>query len=359
MESFKNVIFGVLLFFGSFVLLYWNEGRVDMSKVALTAVQVNAEAVDATANGKMVSVTGKASTDDTIGDGLYLKPGNWMAMDRIVEMYAWDEEKKTKSQSNTGGSSTETTTYTYGKKWMENPQDSSEFAHPEGHENPRKALDGEFVRATSATIGAYDLAVGEIELPPAKKLKLDKGQLELGDGVVAEGSEYLFKGKGSLGAPELGDLRISYKTIPGSFDGTAFGKLEEGTIRPYMTDEGDILHRLFYGSRDGAIVTMANEYQFWVWIFRLIGFFMMFMGISLVLGPISMFMDVIPIFGTVGRAASGGLAFIIALPLSIITILVSMVLHSFVAVLVVVALAIALVAAWFIMKRKKATGTVA
>ncbi len=357
MGSIMGVFFGIALFLGSFYLLYWNEGRVDMSKIAMTAVQIGAEAVDATANGKLVSVTGTVKTDETVGDGLFLKLGNWLAIDRNVEMYAWGEHKSTKSQTNVGGSSTETTTYSYSKGWTDHPTATADFQHPEGHENPAMPnLEGSSGTVGTAKIGAYDLPMGEIQLPGYKDLSLNPNMLELKDGFTLVDSKFLFKGKGTMGTPEVGDMRVSYSDVPNGFDGTAFGKLEGSTIRPFMTDKGDILHRLFYGSRDGAIKTMSTEYLMWIWIFRGIGFFMMFLGLSMIFGPISVFLDVLPIFGSISRAAVGGLAFIVSIVLSIVTILVSMLFHSLMAVLIAVAVIVVGLIVWIMSKRKKAAG---
>jgi hypothetical protein len=357
MGSFMGVLFGIALFFGSFILLYWNEGRVDMSKIAMTAVQIGADAVDATANGKLVSVTGNVKTGETVGDGLYLKPGDWLALNRKAEMFAWEEDEKTSSQTNTGGSETDTTTYTYSKVWTDHPGESANFHHPEGHENPAMPMGGGSYRVQNAKIGAYDLAFGEIQLPDSKELNVNPSQLDLKDGVVVGDSRYLFKGKGSLSTPQLGDVRISYSDVPNGFDGTAFGKLENTTIRPFLTDKGDTLHRLFYGSRDGAIKTLATEYLMWIWIFRGIGFLMMFIGLTMVFGPISVFLDVLPIFGSISRAAVGGLSFLVSLVLSIVTILVSMLFHSLMAVLIAVVVIVVALIIWIMSKRKKAVAS--
>lgn len=353
MGSFMGALVGIFLFFGSFVLLYWNEGRTDFSKVAKLAVPISAEAVDASADGKFVSVTGTVKTEETVGDGYFLNLGNWLAVDRRVEMYAWNETKSTKSQTNTGGSSTETTTYTYDKRWVSNPESSADFRHPEGHENPAMPnMEGSSGRVGKAKIGAYDLAMGEITLPDFKDLSLSTNLLELKDGFTLADSKYLFKGKGSSASPEVGDLRVSYSVVPNGFDGTVFGKLEGSTLRTYMTEKGDTLYRLFYGGRDAAIKTLATEFTVLTWILRGVGFLMMFIGLLMFFGPISVFLDVLPIFGHVSRAAIGGLSFLVSLVLSLVTILVSMLFHSLMAVAVVVGILVIGLVMWIRSKRK-------
>ena len=42
MNSLGGVVLGILLFLAAFILLYWNEGRVDLSQVAKTAIEIPA-----------------------------------------------------------------------------------------------------------------------------------------------------------------------------------------------------------------------------------------------------------------------------------------------------------------------------
>jgi len=111
-ESVGRVVVGILLFLGSFGLLFWNEGRADLSTVANKAIDVGTAQ-----DGDLVWVTGEVSTDAKIGDDLYLDAGDYLAVERNVEMYAWVEKTEESSTTNVGGSETTTTTYDYVKEW--------------------------------------------------------------------------------------------------------------------------------------------------------------------------------------------------------------------------------------------------
>jgi len=371
---------GLALFIVSFILLYWNEGRVDLSKVAETAIEVSATTEDATAEGQLVSVTGQVKTDETIGDGKYLKPGAYIAVSRKVEMFSWIEHSETKSEKQTGGSETQTTTYSYTKGWTENPENSSSFSVPSGHTNPAKALDSTTVRVNKALVGIYDIGIQNITLPTPKDLALKNEILLLGNtkpqtpkppkentgnsnesitttstDTPVLGGGYLFSGKGSLNSPQVGDIRISYSTIPNNTDVTVFGKLNEKKIGMYAENKAK-LHRLLYGNRDQAIKTLATEHTFTTWMFRLLGFCMMWFGMMMLFGPISVFLDVLPIFGKISRFAIGIGTFIVALALSIATIIVSMIFHSLVALLITVVVVAVILYLWF---KKKAKGKLA
>ena len=88
-NSLKGILVGLLLFIASFAVLFWNEGRVDVSEIAQTAIQIQENEPAADAQGELVTVTGKLVTDETVGDGLYLKAGNYIAVRRNVEIYAF------------------------------------------------------------------------------------------------------------------------------------------------------------------------------------------------------------------------------------------------------------------------------
>ncbi|MBV9787505.1 MAG: hypothetical protein JOZ51_04995, partial [Chloroflexi bacterium] len=135
-NSFIGALIGVLLFFGSFVVLWMNEGTVNLATIAQKSTLASAASVDPSLDGEFLAATGKLSSAETLGDETFLRPGNYLALDRSVEMYAWVEKTSSKTTKNTGGSSTTETTYTYEKQWTSNPESSSSFRHAAGHNNP-------------------------------------------------------------------------------------------------------------------------------------------------------------------------------------------------------------------------------
>src|SRR3990167_8092 len=122
-NSIKGVVIGLILFVVSFGLLYWNEGRVDLSNIAKTATEISSATVstDSSLTGKLISTTGVVNSDQIIGDNLFLNPDKFIAAEREVEMYSWIEKSESHSKTNTGGSETTETTYTYSKGWEVNP----------------------------------------------------------------------------------------------------------------------------------------------------------------------------------------------------------------------------------------------
>ena len=359
-NSIKGVLVGFIMFIVSFGVLYWNEGRVDVSEIAKTSVEISATAqAPSGTDGQLVSTTGIFKSDEKIGD-TYLQAGDYIAIKRNAEMYAWEETEKSTSKTNTGGSQTTETTYTYEKTWTGSPESSTGFKQQEGHLNPAMLISGNSVAVQNAKVGIYGIDMAQVTLPSFKGVPLTSTNTVLADGLTLANEQYLFKGTGSIASPQVGDIRVSYSIIPNPLNtATIFGKLDSAnsTINPYYGEKNAKLYRIFEGTRDSGISTMKTEFTIITWILRGVGFFLMWFGLMSLFGPISVFLDVLPIFGSISRSGIGAITFIVSLILSIITILVSMIIHNLI-VLIVVLLAAVIGSVWYMKgKRKKQTTT--
>lgn len=318
-------------------MLYWNEGRLDYSKIASKSMPVSASQVDQADNGKFVSVTGSLSTNQQISDGAYLKPGAYIALNRVVEEYAWVQNEQTQSQSHTGGSSTNTTTYTYSEEWTNDPQSSSSFQYPQGHQNPSLPIDSTSIEATTGQVGAYSFDPQTIKLPPLQNLNLNAQNINLPSTATAAATpaaststtsvattstsnlslvspQYLYGGKGSLSSPQLGDIRISYKALQPGTTATAFGQLNNGNLSAYTDSNNHTLYDLLLGDRQTAIANLHSQYETTTWILRGVGIVLIWIGLMMLFGPLDMLLDFIPIAGEIG----GAITFFITLPVALI-----------------------------------------
>lgn len=325
MGSLWGALFGVLLFLLSFVVLWMNEGRTDISRIAENSLPVNASTVDSSAEGKFVAISGVLESSEKLGDPSYLAEGNYLALNRSVEMYAWVERAKSEKKKNTGGSESTTTEYTYAKDWTSSPASSSNFKDPAGHENPQLTIEGQSYKVKTAQVGAYSIDPSRISLPSASQLTLTP-EMVLEKKSTLEGNK-LYLGKATPAEPKVGDTRISYSALPNSINVTAFGQQQGSSLVPYS--EGDSqLYTVYQDTRDGAIATMRSSYKTIGWILRLVGFLMMWFGLSMLLAPISTLLDVLPFLGNVSRTMLNLITFVIAAILSVITIIISILLHS-------------------------------
>jgi len=336
LDSFVGLLVGILIFLVSFWVLWTNEGSVDLAQIAKQSIPISVRVVGNAANGKFVSLSGKLTTEDKVSDSQYGQNGDYLVLNRKVEMFAWVEKAKSETKDEMGGGSATKTTYTYAKGWTAAPKETSDFKYPEGHENPAPAVQNESFIAKTAKIGEYSVDPRTIELPSSKPLA----------------GQYRFAGRGSLPSPQVGDVRISYSALENNFNVTAFGKLDGGDLVPYYFTADKSLYRAVRGSRDSALAALAAEHKAAVWTIRIVGFLMMWLGLFLFFGPLNAVLKVFPFLGTAGRWLSGAVTFPVALALSAVTILISLIAHNIWLLLAAVVL-VGAGSFWLITKRKK------
>lgn len=360
-DSIKGVLVGLLLFLASFAVLWMGEGITDLSKIAKNAVEIDPNAVDTANEGTLVSVTGEMASDELLGDPGYLNPGKYLTLNRSVEMYAWIEKRETKSEDKVGGKTETTETISYHMGWTSSPQDSSRFEDPRGHENPSMGIKGSSETVSTGTIGVYPInSMKSISLPGGEELTLNSSDIvyeRRSRRSIESNYIYIPSGYGNFNNPEVGDIRIKYTALenPPDRDVTVFGTLKGGEITSFH-DGDDTLYHARFGTKEAALSALHGEYKMKLWIFRAIGFFMMWIGLTMFFGPINAVLDVLPFLGDVGRMIIGFVMFIVALVLSIITIIISMIAHNIIALIITLVIIIGGVVAFSMMRRKKKEG---
>ncbi len=230
-------ITGLVLLLAALVVLWLNEGAMDVAKITRSSLALTADKVENNGNRQLVSVTGRLTTADEIGDPQYLKPGPYLKLVRKVRVF-----------SRTG--------------WKADPKQVKSW------------------QALSAQIGAYTLDPQMIEWPAPDPLKLSADKVLLGRGDRLDGKYYIFSGAGTPKKPRAGDLRISYAAVVSSLEVTAFGKKQDDMLSPYVTVEYKF-YKIFKGNRDQALAALPAQHTARLWFFRLIGVLLMWLGFSL------------------------------------------------------------------------------
>ena len=308
---------------------------------------------NAATQGKLVSVTGSILTDLPLGDDQFLIPGNYAVVDRTVEMYSWYEREQTQKKKKLGGSEIETTTYTYTKKWTKDSIDSSKFKYAAAHSNPTKSIPDRLFKATSVRIDRYNLDMNSLSY--VTNFRSNCSNRNLGNlwseskttsmyrSIVLRSSDaltltaqntqqqsnsiitpkYIFRGLGSPQAPQVGDVRVCYAVMPVGAMVTVFGRLDQSQITVYPYQNVQFL-RLIPGNRLAALKILGNEEIIWKWVFRFLGFFLMWLGIAALLYPIVVLFDFFPWLGWFVEILGQKLAPLLALAATIATILLSL-----------------------------------
>lgn len=322
--SFLGLLFGLLLFAGSFVLLWKNEDyAVERVKKELfinqNTIQIASSPIDRNNDNKLIAVAGNVSVSNSLTDGT-ATVSNALVLKRNVRMYQWKESKHTTKKKTSGGSTTTKTTYTYHKDWSNAYIDSSRFKRSSSHINPAFPFKSTMETASSGKMGDFIITqdqIGQInDYQPLNELP--------------ENPEYILKGntyyKGSNpDTPEIGDLKISYQFIPSGAPVSFIGRqTNKDRIKPMQTKDGSI-YLQYDGllSKDEMLARFQESNSFKTWGLRALGIFLMWIGMGMILSPLTTLMSFVPFLGSIFSFISGTITFLLSLCLSCITIAVA------------------------------------
>jgi hypothetical protein len=336
-SAIKGVLIGIVLFFVSFVVLFWNEGRAvhrarDLEEGAKNVVSVSADKVDESNNGKLVHMTGMAEPEGMLTDLEFGISAKAIHLRRLVEMYQYKEEAHTKKEKKLGGGEDTITTYTYDPTWSDHAEvlqydgrDKVKYSNPPMPTIENRTWDAEVVK-----LGAFHLSkemIGKIENfedLPVKDSSVEGSAKKPASFEVRNGTYYKPADPAAskaATAPAIGDVRVSFKEVkPETI--SLMARQTKDTFDSYPTKGGGSLLELRLGdmSADAMIKTAQEENTALTWILRLVGFLLMAIGIYLVFNPLVVLMDVIPFLGNVLGVGVSVFSGLIAVCLSLVTI---------------------------------------
>lgn len=327
-----QTVFGMILFAASFVVLFWNEGRAvhraqDLAEGDRQTQVITSDSVDPNREGQLVFTTGQATSGGDLTDDLFqLTVPHALKLRRTVEMYQWKETKTEKKERQTGGSERTITTYDYSKGWHDELINSSNFHKPQGHENPNhKPVEGQLQIAPQVTLGGFTLPAelaGQLDhFEPITYSEKDWNRLPVEtQHKFRLRDSRLYTGK-SLDTPVIGDARITFSAVkptPVSIVATQ----TQSTFAPFTTHRGGTLYEIRTGilTREAFFQRLNQENHLLLWILRAVGWGIMFLGIVIVLNPIKVFADFIPLLGTISGMGIGLFALLVSAALSLVTI---------------------------------------
>lgn len=330
-RSFKGILVGVILIGVSFPVLWINEGRAVRRAKALEegeklVVPIQATDTQPEWEGKLVHLSGRAETDEELSDPDFMVKAKALRLLRRVQMYQWEERESRETRKKLGGGEETVTTYSYEKTWSSDLERSGQFKHPSGHENPdRMPFDRHEEQATLVRLGGYQLSAGQVgRIDADEPLRVDsallgslpeslRGRLQ----VNAEGELYLGANPSN---PQIGDLRISFSQVP-PVDVSIVARRIGNSFEPYLAKTGPVdLLQTGLHSAEAMFAAAKQQNAILTWILRGVGFLLMMIGLRLLLEPLGVFADVVPLLGNILRLGTGLFSFVVALTLSVITI---------------------------------------
>ncbi len=328
-NAFKGILFGIVMVIVSFPLLFWNEGRAVKRYKTLeegggAVISVMVDRVDPSNQGKLVHISGKAETAAMLMDQEFGVSTNAIKLKRVVEMYQWQEESTSEQKKKLGGGTETVTTYSYTTSWSDSIIDSNSFKKPGGHENPSQMPYQQTEQVSGAvTVGAFNLSPSLINkmrvyTPVLLGIEYTLPQRLQEKASVTSNTIYIGQDPSS---PQVGDVRVLFQEVK-PMDISLVATQVDNTFEPYRAKAGGTIELLQPGIHDAdAMFQQAQKSNTIItWLLRGVGFIIMLGGFRLILAPLAVFADVLPILGSMVGAGTGLVATLVAGVFSFLTI---------------------------------------
>ncbi len=281
------------------------DNRQVISEAARLAVEIDADHPDASKNGRMVIAAGKLSASSKLGDQ-FLKPGDYVVLQRHVEMLQWVERFEPGSDKPE-----------YRLEWAPRQVDFFRFQEPQGHENPLLTVKPEKLVASGPRFSGFDGAQITAAITPSDMLELTPENLAQPGQEVA-GNKIIVRRDPTSKVFLLGDMRIGYKvTRPGDYTVMAVQSDERTLLGSDKRDSTMILpgaltkEECLYGSLERGV-------EWGNYSIMIMGAVLMFFGLCSMLLKVSSRLDLRPKLPVHGPAA----AFVVAAGVSLIVLFV-------------------------------------
>lgn len=329
---------GLLLFVVAFPLLIRNEGAAVVSYASLTeglqlCVPIDAAAPpDPANNGRLVHVSGLVHHGGDLVDREFGVVVDGIALRREVEVFQYTERKHTRTSKDAiGGGETRETFYTYDRVWSSSHIDSSRFHDPSYRNPPHLGVHTETLRLADVRVGRFQLSQSALrQVHPAtevdvgdpahgalaalafehqatgagpndarhrKALALANSMGQTGRAAVVAGKQ-LYIGTGTALRPLVGDVRVSFTQAKPDVV-SVIARQADDELLPFQTRAGDVLE-LVQPRHATALEMFAaaqHDASMRTWMFRGVGWFLMVLGLLLLLQPAAVALDVVPVVG--------------------------------------------------------------
>jgi hypothetical protein len=324
----KGMFFGLVLVVLALVMQFWNEGRTVKRDAALNEGRAQVATLTGSTpaaehEGRLVHVSGAARASAPVQDAEFGVSLDALALRRRVEMYQWREKRDSREEKQVGGGTRTVTEYRYETVWDDDEIDSSRFEKRAGHENPGALpyQDQTWV-APDVRIGGFVLG-GEVvrEIGGWSEVKSSEVQLPPNLAASFRPSGDWFTTGAEPERPRVGDLRVRFEMVPDG-DVSVVARQQGDALGAHTTSEGEELLLVERGQVTAGTMfdTAASNNSRTGWLLRAIGFAGAWLGFALLLKPIAVFADVVPLFGRIAGIGTGIAAGVLAALVSVLAI---------------------------------------
>lgn len=313
-ERIKSALKGIGLGIGfigvAVYFLFWNEGNAVRTARALAegagrVIAVDSAALDPANDGALVHIGGPLMLPDRLVDAALgvASHAQTVRLERKVEQFAWIEDKRTSTDTKTGGSQEKTTEYTYRMGWTDSPDSGAGFRIPDGHMNPPAPIRSVVLRQSGGAIGDFGVDDKISDLGGSEPLLLTADQADgIASALSFDRPAHLVAGQvvfaANVASPEIGDLRISY-AVSDIDEVSAVGVQRGAGLVPYIAENGKSVYLVEAGLKPAQDMfqTAAANNRFKTWMMRAGLMVLLFLGFKAVLSIVDVAASILPFLG--------------------------------------------------------------
>lgn len=326
-NSIKGMLLGLVMVPIAFGVLIVNERNAVRDirandEMGNKVVSVASDVVNPADEGRLVHLNGPAHTGEILKNGEFGIEATAIRISWQSLIYQWEESSKQKTRKKLGGGEERVTTYQYKQVWSPTTISSSAFKEA-GHDNiGQQTFTSSSAQAQHVTLGAYSLPRGLIaQIRSSEPLPLTQLPAPLAKrGQLSGGIFYT----GDPASSQIGDEKVTF-SITRTGNVSVIAVQSGGSFIPFMARNGKEKFLLYEGLLSAEQMVKGEEQKAMMlrWILRGAGGFAMFFGFVLLLKPLSVFADVVPLFGSLVGFATGVIALLLSGAISLFVIAIS------------------------------------
>ncbi|MBQ4635076.1 MAG: TMEM43 family protein [Akkermansia sp.] len=174
---------------------------------------------------------------------------------------------------------------------------------------------------------------------------------------TAENAAKAITGSANPAKPKIGDVRICWSYTPSPQNISIVAVQSKNTFTPFVdTRSGYTVDMLSMGHKDAAnmFATAHETNKIFTWILRAVGWFCMFIGVSMVLKPLSVVADVVPFIGNIIEFGTTMIALVVSTVVALVVIAIAWLFYRPLIAIPLLVAAVALIV-WLKKRKKKET----
>lgn len=311
--SFLKFPIGVFFIISSIASLWINEyfNILSIKKINLIkeyAIEISSSKIDRNNDDRLISTNGSVYSNETLKDTL-ISVNNALVLQRTVEMYQWNEIKHSRKKNRS-------TKYSYKKIWSNTELNSDKFKN-RGYRNPKFYINDKTISVNKASMGDFKLNQEQLnKMTSFFPITLSQPQKNY---IIH--NNYYYKGRNPM-APEIGDIRISYKYVPNGTSLSIIGQQKSNNTISKLIIENVDIYTQYDGSLslDEIITKFKNEENIARNMIRFLCCFTIFVGLNILTIPIKKIASYVPFIGNIVEKLSVFIMLLISIVLTLISI---------------------------------------